>query len=60
MAFFIAQLTKDAQRTLSVANLCCLGALETLELLVRWVMKNAFLPPPSRGGRAANRFSSPG
>jgi hypothetical protein len=39
MAFFIAQFDPDVTRTLSVANLSCLGALESLELLVRWVMK---------------------
>ena len=44
MAFFIAQLTRTS---------------ESLDLLVRGVMENAFLPPFSQGGWVSNRFSSP-
>jgi hypothetical protein len=59
MAFFIAQLAGTSKDTLSVAKLPCHSALESLELLVRWVMKNALLAPPSLGGRTSKRFSSP-
>jgi hypothetical protein len=36
-----------------------IAQLESLELLVRWVMKNALLAPPSPGGRTSKRYSSP-
>jgi hypothetical protein len=48
LAFFIAQLTRTSK------------ARSPYELLGRSVVKDAFQPPPSLGGRAAKRFSSPG
>jgi len=56
MAFFIAQLT----RTSKALSLWPTRALASLDLLVRGVMKNAFLPPFSQGGWVSKRFSSPG
>jgi hypothetical protein len=35
----------------------CHRALESLEILVRWAMKNALLAPPSLGGETSKRFS---
>jgi hypothetical protein len=59
MAFFIAQLARTSKDTFSVAKAHCHRTLDSLELLLRWVMKNALLAPPSVGGRTSKRFSSP-
>jgi len=59
MAFFITQFDPDVQSTLSVANPSGRRGLESLDLLGRWVMKDAFLPPFSEGGWVSKRFSSP-
>jgi hypothetical protein len=59
MAFFIAELARTSKDSLSVAKLHCHRALDSLELLVRWVMKNALLAPPRSAAKRVSPAHGP-
>ena len=59
MAFFIAQLTRASKGLFLSPTPQGAEAQKSFDLMVRWVMKNAFLPPRALGGWASKRFSSP-